>query len=180
MPSKRSPPPPDRVAQARLLYDAGVAPVADVAKLLGMSESRFRAFRQANGWPLRASPIRARGNDAAAESGKPPRALSPSRSLIARLEDAVEREFAHAEEALAKRTPKAIETSARTLASLVRTLAELKRMSRDADSSHEGAREDDDGATDESRFDQPPRQLAELRAELARRLERLRGERPSG
>lgn len=173
MRAKSAAPSREKIAQAKLLYDAGVAPIADIAKLLGMSPGQFRAFRQAKAWPMRASPIKARAKDAPAQDGKPQRASSPSRSLIARLEDAVEREFAHAEEALAKRAPKTIEASARALASLVRTLAELKRMRREADPSYEGARDDDDGATDS---DPHPRELAELRAELARRLERLRGE----
>lgn len=165
-----------KIAQAKLLYDAGVAPVAEVMALLGMSESRFRSFRETHGWPLRASPIKRRGtktHDGAAER-------APSRSLIARLEDAVEREFAQAERALAKRGSKSMEASARVLASLVRSLAELKRMSRDAGLTASGAREDDERATDERFPDEPPRELAELRAELARRLERLRGEGEAG
>ncbi|MBI3274600.1 MAG: hypothetical protein HYZ60_01290, partial [Methylocystis sp.] len=170
---KSAAPSREKIAQAKLLYEAGVAPIADIVKTLGMSAGQFRAFRQKRGWPMRASACARREKPTAAKAG----AAKPSRSLIARLEEAVEREFAHAEAALAKHTPKTIEASARTLASLVRTLAELKRMRREADPS-EGARDDDDGATDES-LDQPPRQLAELRAELARRLQRLRGEGPA-
>jgi hypothetical protein len=136
-----------------------------------MTDARFRAFRETNGWPLRASACKRKTAPAAppTPASKP---ADPGR-LIARLEDAVEREFARAETALEKHAPKTIEASARTLATLVKTLAELKRMRRDADdSSEEPTRPDDDA----SATDEPPRELAELRAELARRLERLRGD----
>jgi hypothetical protein len=171
---KKSPPPREKIAQAKLLYDAG-APIAAITKLLAMTPARFMTFRMQNGWPKRASACRRK---AAAEDSPPPtpKPADPGR-LIARLEDAVEREFARAEAALQKQAPKTIEASARTLATLVKTLAELKRMRRDANETDEGAaRQDDDAAP----HDDPPRELAELRAELARRLERLRGERRSG
>jgi hypothetical protein len=162
----------DKIAQAKLLYDAG-APLAEITKLLGMTDWRFRCFRESNGWPKRASACKrkADGQTSPATQVKP---ADPAR-LIARLEDAVEREFARAEAALEKQAPKTIEASARTLATLVKTLAELKRMRRDADETKEDATRSDDDASDE-----PPRELAQLRAELARRLERLRGDRPPG
>ncbi len=176
MRSKSASPSLAKIEQAKLLYDTGVAPVTEVMKLLGMTPSQFRSFRNQRGWPLRASACAKRDGKAETRSIGPLRER-PSGALIARLEDAVEREFARAEDALAKQTPKTIESSARTLAILVKTLAELKRMSRDADSGKGAAGEDNErnGADDES-FDPPPRELAELRAELARRLERLRGE----
>lgn len=173
---KKTSPPRAKIAQAKLLYDAG-APLAEITKLLGMTGPQFRGFRERNGWPMRASACRRK---AAAEDPPPPapRPADPGR-LIARLEDAVEREFARAEAALEKHAPKTIEASARTLATLVKTLAELKRMRRETDELKEGGRDaDDDAAQDDAARDEPPRELAELRAELARRLERLRGERP--
>jgi hypothetical protein len=161
----------EKLAQAKLLYDAG-APIAEILKLLGMSAARFRAYREMHDWPMRASACASKAQRAAA-AGRP--APKDAGGLIARLEDAVEREFAHAEAALQRHAPKTIEASARTLASLVKTLAELKRMRREADETKEGARADDDAA-DACVNDEPPRELAELRAELARRLERLRGD----
>jgi hypothetical protein len=170
-PRKTAPPSAEKIAQARLLYDAG-APIAEILALLGLSVGRFRRFREAKGWPLRPSACaRPKGGDAPAPA---PRA-DPGR-LIARLEDAVEREFARAETALDKQAPKTAEASARTLATLVKALAELKRLRGSADAAREEAASDDDDAPDD---DAPPRDLAELRAELARRLERLRGERPT-
>lgn len=171
-PRKTAPPPAaEKIAQARLLYDAG-APIPEILTLLGLSVGRFRRFREANEWPLRPSACARPAGDAPAPAKAAP--ADPAR-LIARLEDAVEREFARAESALDKQAPKTAEASARTLATLVKALAELKRLRRDADAPREEAARDDDDAPDD---DAPPRDLAELRAELARRLERLRGERP--
>jgi len=163
---KRVNPSRNVVERAKLLYDAGVEPIAKVREMLGMSEPQFNAFRRAQGWPMRASPIRRRASAAPAPAKK------PSKSLIARLEDAVEREFARAESALEKGGPKSMEQSARVLASLVRSLSELKRMNRDAGSAPRDAEEGDESGADVS-ADEPPRRLAELREELARRLERL-------
>lgn len=165
----------EKLAQAKLLYDAGVTPVSEIHALLGMSARRFRQFRLEQGWPLRASPI---VRVAAAAASAPAISAAPAASLIARLEDAVEREFTRAEMALRNHAPKTIEQSARTLASLVRTLAELKRMKREAEAFGETTKEthERDGDAGDEPFDEPPRQLAELRAELARRLGRLNGE----
>ena len=171
--------PRDTVTQAKLLYDAGVTPLAELSAMLGMSERAFRRYREREGWPMRASPIKRKS---AAETQAMARESAPdappkteSRSLIARLEEAVEREFVRAETALAtcgaKAAPKTMETRARVLASLVRSLAELKRMNRDA-----GAAREEDGRGRDASEDEPPRELAELREELARRLERMCGE----
>ncbi len=161
-----------KIERAKLLYDAG-APIPEIVEVLGMSESTFLRFRERNDWPKRPSACDRKAAPPA-EPPAPKKGADPS-GLVAKLEDAVEREFARVEAALDKLPPKTMEASARTLATLVKTLAELKRLRRDADETKEDAtRADDD------RDDAPPRELAELRAELARRLERLRGARPSG
>ncbi|WP_400766246.1 hypothetical protein [Methylosinus sporium] len=169
----------DILSQAKLLYDAGVTPLAEVRAMLGMSERAFHRFRENEGWPMRPSPIKRKSAETPATSereGAPP-TQKDSRSLIARLEEAVEREFVRAEAVLAtcgaKAAPKTMETSARVLASLVRSLAELKRMNRDVGATRE------EGLRVRDVFDdEPPRQLAELREELARRLERMCGDGP--
>ncbi|WP_457795743.1 hypothetical protein [Methylocystis sp. S23] len=158
MQKKSSPPTRATIAQAKLLYDGG-ARIAEIAALLRMTEREFRTFRDINGWPIRAPACKRKQNEEPAPSVKKPLDAGP---LIARLEDAVEREFARAEAALSKQAPKTIEASARTLATLVKTLAELKRMRREADETKEDATGADDDGSDE-----PPRELAELRAELA-------------
>lgn len=171
MRAKSAAPCDEKIAQAKLLYDSGVTPIGEILELLGMSVGQFRRFRETHGWPLRASACAPRKR-ATGVSAKKPR---DARGLIARLEEAVEQEFARAEAALAKHAPKTIEASARTLASLVKTLAELKRIRRENEDSGNGAEDDSDEAASERGGDAPPRELAELRAELARRLERLRG-----
>ena len=175
MRAKSAPPCDEKIAQAKLLYDSGVAPIGEILELLGMSAGRFRRFREQNGWPMRASACAPKKAQEAAPATKKPR---DANRLIARLEDAVEQEFARAEAALAKHAPKTIEASARTLASLVKTLAELKRMRRENEDRENDAEDDDERAGSERGGDDPPRELAELRAELARRLERLRGAGP--
>jgi len=178
----------EKVAQARLLYDAGLTPVSEIRALLGMSAHRFHAFRVQNGWPLRPRLCRPAGDAATQKSARdapsaPPRndtnvrPIRPERlrevqMMIMRLEDAVTREFVRAETALARQTPKNAETSARTLSSLVKTLVELKKMpAPPAPAPVDEEEEEDD--------DPPPRDIDELRAELARRLERLEREKSS-
>ncbi|MFO1104383.1 MAG: hypothetical protein U1E20_15940 [Methylocystis sp.] len=177
MRAKSVPPCDEKIAQAKLLYDSGVTPIGEILDLLGMSVGQFRRFGEINGWPLRASACAPRKK--AADDAPPAKKPRDANRLIARLEDAVEQEFARAEAALAKPAPKSIEASARTLASLVKTLAELKRMRRENEDRENDAEDDDEEAASERGGDAPPRELAELRAELARRLERLRGPGPT-
>ncbi len=178
----------EKVAQARLLYDSGLTPVSEIRALLGMSAHRFHAFRVQNGWPLRPRFGRPADNAATETAARdapaaPPRndtnvrPIRPERlrevqMMIMRLEDAVTREFVRAETALARQTPKNAETSARTLSSLVKTLVELKKMPPPAAAAPVDEEEEEDD-------DPPPRDIDELRAELARRLERLEREKSS-
>jgi hypothetical protein len=166
---------PAEIEQAKLLYDAGITPIPEFLRMLNMGERQFLKFRRENGWPLRPSPCLPRAGREI-DSVRPLSSEKSARALIARLEEAVEQEFARAESALSKPAPKSIETRARTLASLVKSLAELKRLSRDAKPDKDDAEEDGErNGADDRNFDPSPRELAELRAELARRLERLRG-----
>jgi hypothetical protein len=128
------------------------------------------------GWKLRRPPVHARGDVSKAtkarlgvpvEEEKPPLPVTPltTDEMIPKIEAAIAREFAHAEHALAHGEPRNAEKTAKTMASLVRSLAELKRVKRDA----QGHGTQNEGA------DEPPaRDLAELKAELARRLDGLR------
>jgi hypothetical protein len=174
---------PELVEEAQLLYEAGVEPVEEIAARLGISRTSFYRLAGKLGWPHRrtfgeegvtlgaAQPAPAAADPtpgAPAEPQKPailvvPRTLD---ELIPRVEAAINREFAHAEHALAHGEPRNAERYAKVMASLVRSLAELKRVPRGAPAEHE---KHDNGA------DEPPaRDLAELKAELARRLDRLR------
>jgi hypothetical protein len=167
---------PEKVEETRLLYEANVVPTRECMANIGMKPDAFYALVHAQGWKLRRPPVHARGDvssatsarlGAAVEEEKPPtpvRPLTPD-ELIPKIEAAINREFAHAEHALAHGEPRNAEKTAKTMASLVRSLAELKRVQRDA----QGHERHNHGA------DEPPaRDLAELKAELARRLDRLR------
>jgi hypothetical protein len=176
---------PERAEEARLLYDARAVPLKEIEALLGMSRNAFYAFRRDAGWPMRKrggdcalieEPALATGDantnaDTAAQT--PPPAVKPMvpDELIPKIEAAINREFAHAEHALAHGEPRNAEKTAKTMASLVRSLAELKRVQRDAHG-HDRS----NNAADEP----PARDLAELKAELARRLDRLRRARDAG
>jgi hypothetical protein len=163
---------PDVVEEARLLYEAGVEPVEKVQARLGMGQTVFYRFIKAQGWPLRRQRIDVNADFDAGTgaSPHPPTPLMPvtplsTDEMIPKIEAALNREFAHVEHALAHGHPRDAEKTARTMASLVRSLAELKRVQRDA----QGHGTQRDGV------DEPPaRDLADLKAELARRLDRLR------
>ena len=188
--TKIASPSSEKVAQARLLYDSGLTPLSEIRTLLGMSAHRFHAYRVQNGWPLRPKlcqpadddktkaapandPIRTPRNDTNVRPISPER-LRDAQMMILRLEDAVTREFVRAETALARQLPKNAETSARTLSSLVKTLVELKKMPPPS-----AVPEGPGDADEEEDDDPPPRDINELRAELARRLERLEREKSS-
>ncbi len=188
--TKIAAPSSEEVAQARLLYDSGLTPLSEIRALLGMSAHRFHAYRVQHGWPLRPKlcqpvdddktkaapandPIRTPRNDTNVRPISPER-LRDAQMMILRLEDAVTREFVRAETALARQSPKNAETSARTLSSLVKTLVELKKMPPPS-----AVPEGPGDADEEEDDDPPPRDINELRAELARRLERLEREKSS-
>jgi hypothetical protein len=159
---------PEEVEDARLMYDAGAVPVEEIAATLGLKRAAFYNLRKKLGWkprrpfnhPEPTGPLS--GLEAGPAAPVTPRSLD---ELIPKIEAAINREFAHAEHALAHGEPRNAEKTAKTMASLVRSLAELKRVKRDS----QGHDRQNDGAGEP-----PARDLAELKAELARRLDRLR------
>jgi hypothetical protein len=172
---------PEKVEETRLLYEAAVVPVRECMDNIGLKRSAFYALVRAQNWKLRRPPIDRRGGVGEAaeakrlpqQAEKPPAPVEPMNpgELIPKIEAAINREFAHAEHALAHGEPRNAEKTAKTMASLVRSLAELKRVQRDA----HGHDRHNNGA------DEPPaRDLADLKAELARRLDRLRRARDAG
>jgi hypothetical protein len=167
---------PELIEEAHVLYDAGVVHVDDIAARLGMGHTSFYRMVRKLGWAHRRddSAMRAAIDQAAdaapkpaVESGEPDIPAKPFSidEMIPKLEAAINREFALAEHALAHGEPRNAEKTAKTMASLVRSLAELKRVKNGAQ-----AHGTNDAATDEP----PARDLAELKAELARRIDRLR------
>jgi hypothetical protein len=169
MPLRRTILSPEAVEEARLLYEAGVVSVDDIATTLGIKRAAFFNLRKKLGWKSRRpfnhpEPTSGPAQGLEAATAVPLTPLTPD-ELIPKIEAAIAREFAHAEHALAHGEPRNAEKTAKTMASLVRSLAELKRIKRDA----QGHDRHNDGPGEP-----PARDLAELKAELARRLDRLR------
>ena len=167
---------PEKVEETRLLYEAGAVPVRDCMSNIGLKRDAFYTLVHTLNWKLRRPPANARGDVSAAtkarlgvaqEEQSPQVALKPLTldEMIPKIEAALNREFAHVEHALAHGHPRDAEKTAKTMASLVRSLAELKRVKREA----QGHDRQNDGPGEP-----PARDLAELKAELARRLDRLR------
>ena len=163
------------VTQAKLLYDAGVEPLAKVREMLDMSEGQFRALsrsrRAGRCAPRRSSAAPTRQQARASAPTKP-----PSSSLIARLEEAVEREFvARRDGARETGGPK---THGDERARAREPRAQPRRI--EAHESRRGSRADDAEEDGQVAPTLPttslPAELAELREELARRLERLCGD----
>jgi predicted DNA-binding transcriptional regulator AlpA len=167
---------PQAVEEARRVYEEGIVPVDEIVAMLGMSRHGFYRFIRDERWQLRRPRTHVLGARRAAmlasadDATEPDEACAPAvrvnrDDLLDKVEVAVNRELAQAERALANGGPRDAEKNAKVLASLARSLSQLKREPRGAQ-----ATERHDDAADEP----PARDLDELKAELARRLDRLR------
>jgi hypothetical protein len=170
---------PDRLREAHKLYLDGAASVASIAASLGLNTSAFYRLRQREGWPPRPNPILARRKPAAASPPAapddrppaPPCAETPpiedAAELTDRLERALAREVASFE---AGAEPEAAPAgrNARILASLVKTLAELRKLEAAPKTKRR------QGQTHDGEAKRPPRDLAALREDLARKLAEFR------
>ncbi len=178
---------PGALEQARRLYMDGGASVADIAATLNLDARRFYELRRARGWPLRKpQPAASRRKGAAPKPKRPAR--SPSRpvappppvtqdvsappvdsgELERRLAHAVSRELATFE-GRAPDSATGTDRNARILSSLARTLAELRKL--EAAPAGRGKRQ---GQPHAGQPERPPRDLATLREELARKLAEYR------
>ena len=165
------------LAAARRRYDEG-EPLAAIAASLDMGADAFLRFRRRQNWPLRPSPIRRKADEAKQDEPAPQPEIAASppapssgpvdvEALRRRLERAVEAELASVETRLSGQSVAMGERNARLLASLVKTFAELRRFA--------AAARPKPGAGDDSvENDEPaPRDIAVLREELARLVERI-------
>ena len=178
---------PELLAEAKRLYEQTLAPVGDIAAMVGLSRSNFYERVREGGWrSRRAKPTfslaRAVSEGVRAEIAvdtpeasrtKPVdgAAFDPPQQRIAiaqRILTTVEREMDAIERILKTITPGdqlEAEHGARTLASLSRTLRDIAALNRLDDETPNDDAEDDD--------DPIPRDIDEFRNELARRIDAL-------
>jgi hypothetical protein len=167
--------PPEKIAQAKELYEGTSVPVRDIATLLGLGLSTF--IRRTRNWGWKPRNARLADYDAAAKAGfdldmiseavAPELATVKHATLVERVRAAVEREIAAIETVLhrvenARLRSQDAERAARTLATLVKVLREVNALEEKSEAEGEPARDDE--------F----RDLEEFRQELARRLDTIR------
>jgi hypothetical protein len=169
--------PPEKVEQARKLYEGTSLPIRDIASMLGLGVSTFVKRTRLWGWKPRNKRVAEYDAAAAAdidlsairEVAAPAIAVAENETLIDRVRAAVEREIVAIEAVLARvegarlRSTDA-ERAARTLATLVKTLREVAALQRDEKPETQSG----EGGEDEFR------DLEEFRSELAERLDRIR------
>ena len=167
--------PPEKIAQARHLYESTSVPVRDIAVFVGLGTTTF--MRRVKEWQWTPRNRSLADLDAAAKADVPleeirdlaaaPVAVLQHVSLVDRVRSAVEREIVAIENVLARvegvrlRSQDA-ERAARTLATLVRTLREVNTLKK--------AGAPDEAEEREDQF----RDLDEFRRELSARLDRMR------
>ena len=175
---------PEDLARLKRRYEREQTAIADIARQEGLLPRQLLELRRRHGWKTRsarASPKTAKRSvtkpPSRRKASKPPpaSAVAPPpvaeggdiMQLVRGMRVALEKEVAAAQARLASAAPAAAEASARTLASLARTLTALRDL-------EAGAAE---AASTGRSNDEPPLDLAELRRELARRIDILRDER---
>lgn len=167
-------PPPEDLARLRALYETRRdVTVAELAAECGLSLWRLKKYARLHGWHRRRLPhglTRKPGQAAGRHRGFVCTGLETCRereAMVGRLFAACEEQVAAAVERLAAKGEDLVpEREARTLAVLARTIERLSALDKKRASK-------DTGDAD----DRPlPRDYAELRAELARRLADLEGE----
>ncbi len=173
---------PEQLLEARQLYEDGIVPVEAVAATLGMSKRTLYDHIGPWGWTSRAKlrqARRARAENIARTKDDHDDTLPDlapdvdATTLARRLDEVVRRELAGAETRLRRGPVATAERNARVLSALVKALSELTRMERqERDAQADDHESQDDAST--------PSDLAELRTELAKRLEGLRRARNAG
>jgi hypothetical protein len=175
---------PELLAEARRLYEQTLAPVDDVASVLGMTRTPFYKIVNREGWRGRRARsgtfhfARALGAGGAAALMPPPaeqlraepanlnrEPVAPWQraALAQRIMIAAEREIDAVERILAKVAPNdaiEIEYSARVVASIARTLREIAELNKPEEVT----------PPDEADNDPVPLDIDEFRLELARRI----------
>lgn len=186
--------PPQDIAAAQKLYETTNVPVREIAASLGINTRRLYVNIHKWGWHLRtensalvkkknrqaAVPLNASAQEADSDASCDNLMTRADQSLDGdavglsrRLDEIVRRELATAEERLRSGSVANAERNARVLTALVKAMAELARLERQEKGAERYDADHSESARDEH-DDEPPTDVAELRAELARRLEILR------
>ena len=177
MPAKRIAIPKKKLAQGRFMYEQTLAPMDDIASVLGISRGTLANRVNELGWQKRCEDTRARGfqryrkRAPADEQDEPPRgyprAAGERLALVERLREAVDKQIGHVDSILSHtemQLPDEAERTARMLAGLARTLREMTRLEMPAP-----PEPDDDSDM--------PRNVDDLRRELLRKMDALIAER---
>ena len=162
---------PRRVEQARALYDAGSTPVTKIAAMLGLTSAAFYKWRVREGWPMREpicaprAPGKRKSPKRKAPAIRPPKAAQPfdESAVTERIEAAIEQGLVLAASDLGRAPAADAERNARMLASLTKALGELRKLQTQKNTRN---RKGPDG-----QIERPARDMAALRADIARRLE---------
>ncbi|MFV0279252.1 MAG: hypothetical protein ACK5JM_00660 [Rhodoblastus sp.] len=169
---------PETLARLQQRYEAGAETIAAIAREEGLTPKKLQAMKHALGWRARRQPSARKKPPAKttkrAARAKPAKPVArkttvendciDTPALVSRIRAQLEGALAAAQARGPGADPDEI---ARLMASLTRTLASLRQLEKDT-----GSHDRRDGGDDA-----PPLDLAELRRELARRIDRLREER---
>jgi hypothetical protein len=171
MPALRKVIPPETLAEAKRLYEQTLTPMADIAALMGVCRSTLENRVRELKWKRRSSgctgldvAYAVRGAVVSAITASPTLPLSEERrfALAERIQGVVERQMEAVERVLGvlKSDDQAeAERTTRTLAHVTRVMREIAALTRP------------DAAPDDDADDDPiPRDIDELRFELARRI----------
>jgi hypothetical protein len=179
MPATRKQIDPEKIGEARQLYERSLVPVDDIAALLGISRRTLSSRIAEWGWTPRKTgardisklrlppgggkPTPVREAKPRQGAGRQPRKPAERAALIARLQAVVEREIDAVDQVLTTlgaSDRNETEGAARTLASLARTLRELAQL----DTAPPAETNNDTSSV---------RDLDEFRRDLSRRLDRI-------
>jgi len=174
MPAHRKEIPPEARAEAKRLYEQTLTPMADIAAMAGVCRSTLDARVREWKWQRRSAghtgvdlAYAVRGAVVSAISAAPTLPISEERrlALAERIQDVVERQMAAVERvlgALKTEDQTEAERTTRTLAHITRVMREIAALTRP-----------DAAPNDDADDDPVPRDIDELRFELARRIRGL-------
>ena len=180
---------PHILAQVREDYEGGEGTLAELAHRLVLTQAGFYQFRKTHGWPLRQRG-RPKSKSTKEDVQTPERKKTPPNlqdrrdseasshasdetidtgKITKTLQGALTREIIKMQKLLNAADAPGAERNARVLASLLKALGEVRKYETTAQD-----HKSEQGQVTHAAASRPARDLATLRAELARRLDELR------